>query len=91
MRGWSPVSRGGRRKRAHSTGLKTIATSSEASSVMITVMGRYFMNSPMMPGQKMSGANATTVVSVEDVTAPATWSVPSAAAVSASLPSPRWR
>ena len=48
--------RGGRMNRAQSTGLKTSATNSDASRAMITVIGRYFMNSPMIPGQKISGA-----------------------------------
>ena len=63
-------------KRAQSTGLKISATSSEAESVMMTVIGRYFMNSPMIPGQKIIGAKATTVVRVEEVTAAATCEAP---------------
>ena len=36
----------------------------DADSVAIRVMGRYFMNSPMMPGQKSSGMKAASVVAV---------------------------
>ena len=32
---------------------------------MIRVSGRYFMNSPTMPGQNASGTNAARVVAVE--------------------------
>ena len=42
----------------------TIATNSEQLSVMISVMGRYFMKSPTMPGQNMSGVNAAKVVNM---------------------------
>ena len=38
------------------TGLKINATKSEPDSVMPTVMGRYFKNSPMMPGIQSTGA-----------------------------------
>ena len=46
-------------------GTKISAISKEAVSVMSTVMGRYFMNSPTTPGQNTSGKNAASVVAVE--------------------------
>ncbi len=86
-----PPSLGLRRKRAQSTGLKTSATSSDATRVMITVMGSHFMKPPMRPGQKTSGPKAQTVVRVEAMTAADTWWVPSRAASTALLPWPRCR
>ena len=41
---------------------------SEALSATMTVMGRYFMNSPTTPGQNRSGANTVRVVRVETAT-----------------------
>ena len=46
-------------------GTKISAISSDADSVISTVNGRYFMNSPTTPGQKASGRNAASVVAVE--------------------------
>ena len=74
-----------------STGLKTSATKSEATRVTITVMGRYFMNSPMMPGQKTRGPKAQIVVSVEAITGAVTWLVPCSAASVRLMPMPRCR
>ena len=42
----------------------TNATKSEDDSTMISVNGRYCMNSPMMPGQMASGRKAARVVAV---------------------------
>ena len=53
---------------------------------MITVMGRYFMKSPMMPGQNIRGENAAIVVTVEVITGQATSAVPSMAAATLVLP-----
>ena len=39
--------------------------------VAISVSGRYFMNSPTIPGQKRSGEKAATRVSVAAITGPA--------------------
>ena len=41
---------------------------SDALSATITVMGRYFMNSPTTPGQNRSGAKTARVVAVETAT-----------------------
>ena len=46
-------------------GTKIRAISSEAARVAISVIGRYFMNSPTTPGQNSSGMNAARVVAVE--------------------------
>jgi hypothetical protein len=54
-----------------SVGVKISAATSEAESVAISVIGRYFMNWPTIPGQKSSGENAATRVSVAAVTGPA--------------------
>ena len=56
---------------APSVGVKKSATASEAESVAISVSGRYFMNSPTMPGQKSSGEKAATRVAVAAITGPA--------------------
>src|SRR5688572_20448488 len=50
------------------TGLIIYATSNEAISVMISVIGRKNMNSPMSPSQNASGINGASVVSVPDNT-----------------------
>ena len=47
------------------TGTNTSAISREALRVATRVMGRYFMNSPTIPGQNSSGANAARVVAVD--------------------------
>ena len=46
------------------------ATTSEAESVAISVIGRYFMNWPTMPGQNISGEKAATRVAVAAITGP---------------------
>ncbi len=46
-------------------GTNTSAITSEADSVAMRVMGRYFMNSPTTPGQNSRGMNAARVVAVE--------------------------
>ena len=53
---------------------------------MIRVSGRYFMNSPMMPGQNAIGAKAASVVAVAAMTGIATSAVPSLAAFFRSWP-----
>ncbi len=67
-------------------GLTTSATNSDALSVMIRVSGRYFMNSPMMPGQNAIGAKAARVVAVAAITGLATSAVPYFAADGRSWP-----
>ena len=56
---------------APSVGVKNSATASDADSVAISVIGRYFMNSPTTPGQNSSGENAATRVAVAAITGPA--------------------
>ena len=56
--------------RAPSVGVKTSAATSDADSVAISVIGRYFMNSPTMPGHRSSGKNAAMRVSVAAMTGP---------------------
>ncbi len=68
-------------------GLNTSPTKSEASRPSVRVMGRYFMKSPMTPGQNISGRNAQTVVNVEVVTGQATCRAPSMAASTRLCPS----
>jgi len=58
------------------TGLMISATNSELLSVMISVMGRYFMKSPISPGQNSMGEKAAMVVAVEVMTGQATSLVP---------------
>ncbi|CAI8349269.1 MAG: Uncharacterised protein [Cryomorphaceae bacterium] len=62
-------------------GLITSATNSEEESTVITVSGKYFMNSPKRPGQKASGKNAASVVAVDAMIGKATSPAPSFAAV----------
>ena len=61
---WSP-SRRGLPKVAPSTGVNTMATTSEAISVAVSVIGRYFMYSPVTSGQKISGRKTTMVTDSE--------------------------
>ncbi len=68
-------------------GLKTSATNREDASVITRVIGRYFMNSPTIPGQKINGKNAKSVVTVEAMTAMPTSLVASEAALSNPFPS----
>jgi hypothetical protein len=53
-----------------SVGVKNSATASDADSVAIRVMGRYFMNSPTTPGQNRSGEKAAMRVAVAAITGP---------------------
>ena len=46
-------------------GTKIKAMSKDAANVAIRVIGRNFMNSPTMPGQKSKGRKAAKVVAVE--------------------------
>src|SRR4030042_565871 len=71
---------------APSAGFITIATKSEDERPIMTVMGRYFMNSPIIPVQNRSGKNAASVVRVEDTTAGPTSTV--ALTVACSLGTP---
>src|SRR5690554_1809937 len=70
-----------------STGLMTKATKREDDKTMIKVMGRNFMNSPMMSSQKANGKNAARVVNVEVIIGQATSPTPSFAARMEDFPS----
>ena len=48
-------------------GTKTNAISNDAVKVAISVIGKYFINSPIIPGQNISGAKAAKVVAVEAI------------------------
>ena len=72
--------------RKQNTGLMISATNREEKRVVITVIGKYFMNSPIIPGQKISGIKAQTVVRVDAVTAIATSFVASSDPFSAFFP-----
>ncbi len=48
-----------------SVGTNRSAISKDADRTAISVMGRYFMNSPISFGQNASGTNAASVVQVE--------------------------
>jgi hypothetical protein len=55
--------------------------------VTISVIGRYFMKSPMMPGQNSSGENAAIRVMVAAITGPAMRLAASSKACSFGMPS----
>jgi hypothetical protein len=50
---------------AEKTGIMINATNSDELSTMMSVMGRFFINSPVIPPQKARGENAARVVNVE--------------------------
>ena len=52
-------------KVAENTGMMTSATNSEDVRTMISVIGRFFINSPVIPPQKARGRKAASVVAVE--------------------------
>ena len=54
----------------------TRATKSEEAKTIISVIGRNFMNSPMIPGHSAKGINAATVVAVDDIIGQATSPTP---------------
>ena len=62
-------------------------TKRELERVTMSVMGRYFMNSPTVPVQNRSGLKAARVVSVEAMTGRATSPVALRAASARSQPS----
>src|SRR5690554_3413631 len=70
-----------------STGLITKATNKEEERTMIRVMGRNFINSPMISSQNASGKKADTVVNVEVIIGQATSPTPSFAARIGDFPS----
>ena len=68
-------------------GLITKATNNEEESTVMSVNGKYFMNSPKRPGQKASGRKAANVVAVEAMIGKATSPAPSFAASMREYPS----
>ena len=54
------------------TGLIASATNKDELNTIIKVKGRYFMNSPIIPGHRARGINAATVVAVDDIIGHAT-------------------
>ena len=61
-------------------GLITKATNNEEPKTTINVIGRNFINSPIIPGQKANGIKAANVVAVEEIMGQATSPTPSLAA-----------
>ncbi len=62
------------------TGLITRATKREEAKTMIRVIGMYFINSPIIPGQKARGIKAARVVRVDAMIGNATSPAPYLAA-----------
>ncbi|MNE29938.1 hypothetical protein D3C80_1234350 [compost metagenome] len=56
--------------------LTTMATNKEADKVTVNVIGKYFMNLPIVPGQRAKGRNAIKVVAVEEITGQAISPIP---------------
>ena len=54
----------------------TIATNKDADSVTVNVIGKYFMNLPIVPGQSANGKKAIKVVAVEEITGQAISPIP---------------
>ena len=54
-------------KVAEKTGIITRATNREEVKTIINVMGRFFINSPIIPFQKAKGTNAAKVVAVDAI------------------------
>ena len=55
-------------KIAARAGLITMATKRLEDKVTIRVIGKYFINSPIIPGQNIIGKKAARVVIVEPIT-----------------------
>ena len=64
----------------------TIATNNEAVSVTVKVIGKYFINFPIVPGHKANGKNAIKVVAVEEITGQAISPIPIFEADTLSIP-----
>src|SRR6187402_1543149 len=56
--------------------LTTIATNKDADRVTVKVIGKYFMNLPIVPGHNANGRKAISVVSVEEITGQAISPIP---------------
>ena len=64
----------------------TIATKSDAVNVTVNVIGKYFMNLPIVPGHKAKGKKAIKVVAVDEITGQAISPIPILDAVTRSIP-----
>ena len=62
------------------TGFITNATNNDEPKTIINVMGKNFINSPIIPGQSASGTKAARVVAVEEIIGQATSPAPYLAA-----------
>ena len=69
----------------------TRATINEEVRTRISVIGKYFMNSPTRPGHTASGLKAASVVAVEAMIGQATSPAPNLAAFSELRPCCRYR
>ena len=56
--------------------LTIIATNNDELNVIVNVIGKYFMNLPIVPGHKAKGKNAINVVAVEEITGQAISPIP---------------
>ena len=63
-------------KTAIKTGLITSATIKDEPNTIISVIGRYCINSPIIPGQSAKGIKAANVVAVEAIMGHATSPTP---------------
>jgi hypothetical protein len=77
--------------KAVNTGLMTKATNKEDPKTIIKVMGKYFINSPIIPGHNIRGTNAAKVVAVDAIIGHATSLTPRLAASKDSMPSSIYR
>ena len=64
----------------------TIATNNDAVKVTVKVIGKYFINFPIVPGHNANGKNAIKVVAVEAITGQAISPIPILEAVTLSIP-----
>ena len=64
----------------------TIATNKDAVKVTVNVIGKYFMNLPMVPGHSKNGRKAIKVVAVDDITGQAISPIPILEAETRSIP-----
>ncbi len=56
--------------------LTIIATNNDELNVIVNVIGKYFMNLPIVPGHNANGKNAINVVAVEEITGQAISPIP---------------
>ena len=56
--------------------LITIATNKDPVKVTVNVIGKYFINLPIVPGQRAKGKKAIKVVAVDEITGQAISPIP---------------